>query len=378
MSLGPTLPPNTDTKNATSHSEGGIKLEDHQFHGGQDWMSTENLVEDFAVTTGILGPCEEAVSFLDGNLHKIHHYPSLQQEPCRSELRDWLGLEHDYIVLGNGSSELIDLIIRLAPKGKFAVGPVDCQYKEYENSCRRYDREQTDNLSEAQLHVIVNPTNPTGDYLSLSEMQHYLENNCKDGSYVIIDESMLPWYGESWRDVSVFAQQDWITRMLNTRDIHIVVIHSWTKIFCCTGLRIGSITLPCLDDFKLVKNFMVPWNVNMLAMDYLSICLKSKYYLRETWDITSKLRAQQVNKLQHEFPDWEIKGKSFLSWMWVDTKSEQVAKQAVDCAKSWGCPIRWGKMGYHRPTHIRIAVRRDEQFQVLLSAFKQDLKGVTN
>merc|ERR1719433_1918217 len=70
-----------------------------------------------------MGPCEEALSFLDGNLHKIHHYPALDQEPYRSELRSWLGLPHDYLLMGNGSSELIDLIIRLAPAGSYSVGP---------------------------------------------------------------------------------------------------------------------------------------------------------------------------------------------------------------------------------------------------------------
>merc|ERR1712226_1300546 len=68
-------------------------VEDKAFHGGQDWMTTENLIADFSVTTGIMGPCEEALSFLDGNLHKIHHYPALDQEPYRSELSHQVGQE---------------------------------------------------------------------------------------------------------------------------------------------------------------------------------------------------------------------------------------------------------------------------------------------
>ena len=51
----------------------------------------------------------------------------------------------------------------------------------------------------------------------------------------------------------------------------------------------------------------------------------------------------------------------------------QVAEKAVSVAKAWGCPIRWGKKGYNRPTHIRLAVRKAEFFQVILSAFKQEL-----
>ncbi len=160
-----------------------LAVEDKAFHGGQDWMTTENLIADFSVTTGIMGPCEEALSFLDGNLHKIHHYPALDQEPYRSQLRDWMGLQHDYLLMGNGSSELIDLIIRLAPKGSYSVGPNEVQYKEYENSCHRYDHELTLNPKEAAIHVFVNPTNPTGEYLSVDKTKQYVEENCKNGRY---------------------------------------------------------------------------------------------------------------------------------------------------------------------------------------------------
>ena len=91
-----------DINDGTS-SSGALAVEDKAFHGGQDWMTTENLIADFSVTTGIMGPCEEALSFLDGNLHKIHHYPALDQEPYRSELKSWLGLPVSFSIFTNTS-----------------------------------------------------------------------------------------------------------------------------------------------------------------------------------------------------------------------------------------------------------------------------------
>ena len=85
--------------------------------------------------------------------------------------------------MGNGSSELIDLIIRLAPRGNYAVGPNEVQYKEYENSCHRYDRVLAENPKEASLHVFVNPTNPTGEYLSVEKTKSYIEETCRNGRY---------------------------------------------------------------------------------------------------------------------------------------------------------------------------------------------------
>ena len=96
--------------------------------------------------------------------------------------------QHDNILLGNGSSELIDLIIRLVPEGNYALGPVEVQYKEYENSCQRYGRVKVadDKIRDAKLHAFVNPTNPTGDYLSVEQVMKYIEENCSDGRFVCL------------------------------------------------------------------------------------------------------------------------------------------------------------------------------------------------
>ena len=73
-----------------------------------------------------------------------------------------------------------------------------------------------------------------------------------------------------------------------------------------------------------MKKFMIPWNVNVLALDYLSVCINSKDYMQQTWNITNTLRQNQKQQLLQIFPDWDVKGEPFLSWMWIDTKSEKV------------------------------------------------------
>ena len=89
-------------------------------------------------------------------------------------------------------------------------------------------------------------------------------------------------------------------------------------------LALNSLFFFVRDDFDLMRKFMVPWNVNVLAGDYLSVCMKNKEYMQQTWDITGQLRRTQKQQLQTEFPHWDVKGEAFLSWMWIDTKSEQV------------------------------------------------------
>lgn len=40
-------------------------------------------------------------------------------------------------------------------------------------------------------------------------------------------------------------QREFIADQYKTRNVHIYVMHSWTKIWCCPGLRLGSIICVC-------------------------------------------------------------------------------------------------------------------------------------
>merc|ERR1712118_438494 len=51
-----------------------------------------------------------------------------------------------------------------------------------------------------------------------------------------------------------------------------------------------------------------------------------------------------------------VEGEPWLSWLWIDTKSAEVAVNAVKVCKAAGVPIRNGAMGYNLPTFIRLKV----------------------
>ena len=87
------------------------------FHGGQEWKLLPNFVEDLSVTTNGLGPPEAALAAAREAVGTAQHYPPMSFEPQRSELARFLwgaSAEHatDRLLLGNGASELIDLLTR--------------------------------------------------------------------------------------------------------------------------------------------------------------------------------------------------------------------------------------------------------------------------
>lgn len=65
-------------------------------------------------------------------LEVCHHYPPADQEPAKTYMAKFLWPEdhhnvHSRLLLGNGASELIDLVTRAAPEGPWKPGPWNVQ-----------------------------------------------------------------------------------------------------------------------------------------------------------------------------------------------------------------------------------------------------------
>jgi histidinol-phosphate/aromatic aminotransferase/cobyric acid decarboxylase-like protein len=353
-------------------------LNTQQPHGGQEWSSIDNFCEDFSVTTNFMGPPWMAISAATAALQHLHHYPAANFEPAITDLASFLspGNAADVrkrLLLGNGASELIDLVTRVgAHQGNFFVQ--DTQYKEYCRAALAHGRDRLDELGEEDqdcaLIAIVNPCNPTGEYRKVQDMKAYVEEMCTDHTTVLIDESMQPWIGPHWREDSIVNERAWVQRMCKERDIRVFVIHSWTKIWTCPGLRIGSIVAPTEDDITTLKEHQVPWSLNVSALGFLSAAVKDIDFMEQTWELTPRWRLDTVQALRAMFPSWEFLGDASLSWIWIDTKCAESAQKATELAKKAGVPIRWGALGYKKPQHIRIAVRSPHKQVVLFKALQ--------
>ncbi|KAG3108051.1 hypothetical protein PI124_g11629 [Phytophthora idaei] len=346
------------------------------FHGGQDWKFLSNFAEDFSVTTNALGTPKKALETATQAMSTVHHYPPADFQPAISHLAEFLWHQSwqqnlPLLLMGNGASELIDLVIRSVQPGGWRPGGTVTQYKEYERSSKADGRETLAwNDPKAALTCLVNPTNPTGDYMNVDKMKSYIETNCPDNHTIIIDESMQPWVGPKWREDSLIHHREWVKQLSETRHINVWVMTSWTKIWSCTGLRIGSVVAPTPQHAAEIKRKQVPWSVNSMALAFVSAVVKDDAYLQETWDVTPKWRANAVEQLSKRFPAWDFFGKPFLSWIWLDTKSVATCEEACKLAKEHGVPVRSGMPGYNLPTFVRIAVRSPEQTAVLLKAWE--------
>ena len=299
------------------------------------------------------------------------------------------------LILGNGASELIDILTRdAAAQGSpsaasptqeprsWCPGPSSTQYKEYSRSAHSAGFvEQAPGDDGASLVCIVNPSNPTGDYMPLADLQSWIEARVVQGRrkqqqrqqrqqaavHVLVDESMLMWLGSAWSKSSLSSQQRWLEAMA-ADDVHIFTIHSWTKLWACPGLRLGSCVCPTDTAASRIRSRQVPWSVNSPALAFLTAAVRDSRYLDRTWELTPEWNRAARDALRFAFPDWTVHGPPWASWLWVDTGSTDSLERALALARSVGLPIRSGAAGYDSPTCFRMAVRSPEISRALVDA----------
>jgi histidinol-phosphate/aromatic aminotransferase/cobyric acid decarboxylase-like protein len=356
-------------------------------HGGQDIYDNLNeLIDDFSVTTNYLGPSKVGLECIKKNVTLINHYPKQDQEPYKTNLCNFLFKKiknkNNHLILGNGASEFIELIIRTCvkteynkyteekPQPTYYVNPV--QYMEYERACINNNAVKTTDIKNADIVCIVNPCNPTGEYLPLPKMLNLI-NSCKDNSTIIIDESMQIWLNENFRQDSMLSQYKFIKNKLKNNNIKIYIVHSWTKIFSCTGLRIGSVLTPDKNTYDTLLKHQNPWSCNILALEYLNATISDYAYLQKTWNTTYLLRKYQTTIIETTFPTWKTEGEIFLSWIWIKLPDENIAEKIYNVSKNNNMPVRWGKIGYNKPNYIRLAVRETKTFNLLINVWKREL-----
>ena len=350
------------------------------YHGGNDIHGIDNLRLDLSVTCNKLGMVDGFYEHLtkDRFAYLVGHYPPSQDDDELKMAYDtFLGrrspnyvssdsvspdsvspnyVPSSRVIFGNGASELIDLTIRSIPTGDWKTNQVVTQYREYGNSCQRMGRRQLahDDKS-AILTVIVNPNNPTGDFLEQSAMTQYVDEYVANDSYLIVDESMLFWYGPDWMSHS-FLRSDYSERLRRERGIRVIVVQSWTKIFDGCGLRMGSVVVFDDTQYHTMLANQPPWSLNAIAREYLIYAFARPDYLIRTWKSVPNWRRSMIRTLAAIDPKWTFHGADFVSWIWIDTHDSELARRITDDSLKAGFPIRNGTEGYAMPTFVRIAV----------------------
>ncbi len=270
------------------------KLDAIQGRFGGYWRYPKLL--DFCYLVNPYYPPQKLVDELKASFEKLlTQYPSGMRVNSLLAAKNF-GVSESQIVVGNGAAELIKCLMRGGTKGK--VGFTRPTFEEYPN---RYNEEdsvvfvpQNENLSytaddlmeffgktDIENLVLINPDNPTGNYIPKKDVLRLIEWSAKKNIKLILDESFVDFADEL--DSSLLDKE------LLSKNPHLVVVKSISKSYGVPGIRLGIIASGNTEMITEMKKEVAIWNINSFGEFYLQIAEKySKDYtaglvkLRET------------------------------------------------------------------------------------------------
>jgi histidinol-phosphate aminotransferase len=232
------------------------------------------------------GPSPKAVAAIKKNLSEINRYPDSCGFYLKKRIARFLNLEYSNIVLGNGSDELIDIIIKTFAEEDERILTADITFLEYEIIAKvtarpvilvplryfKYDLESIKRKIDKKTKIIFisNPNNPTGTYVTEYEMEDFLRG-LPDDVLLVIDEAY-----------DTFIDVDDFPKSLKYLDkINIIILKTFSKAYGLAGLRIGY-AVANSKFASYMERARQPFNVNSLAQVAATAALDDKKFLLRT------------------------------------------------------------------------------------------------
>jgi len=296
-----------------------------------------------------LGPSPKAIEAVEKALKNQNLYP----DPSCYELvhlisQKW-SISSKKVAIGNGSNEIIDLLIRIF-----------CEPGEDLEAMAQFLVESPDK-GRVRIVFIPNPNNPTGSYVGREAVRQFLEK-VKDlpDLLIVFDEA----YNEFVRAKDYSSAQDFMTQFPN-----VLVIRTFSKAYGLAGFRLGVLLAPdfVVDLFNRVRN---PFNVNDLAQVAARAALSDDDFLKRTQEVTW-LGLDQIYQGLNDLGLKYVPSQG--NFVLFDTQRDVV--QVNEALLKRGVILR-PVMNYGFQTHMRMSVGTHEENQKALQALLEVLKEV--
>ncbi len=295
-----------------------------------------------------------------------HIYPDSEQRELRKALEGYVGVPADRLLVGSGSDELIDLILRLfIEPGDKVINcvPTFGMYPFSTETCGGKvvnvprDESFAVDLSEvkkaidggAKLIFLASPNNPTGNTTPQRDVLELLKTQV----VVVIDEAYYEFSGETM--VSLVAEYD-----------NLIVLRSFSKWAGIAGLRVGYGVFP----EKIAQHMMrikPPYNVNIAAQIAAIESLKDLGYLQKTIKAIITERQRLLAKLAEldSFRPFPSKA-NFILCSVLDNQAERIHRELG----LRGIFIRYFDTPLLKD-YLRISVGKPEHTDALVEALKE-------
>ena len=329
-----------------------------------------------------LGPSPKAVEAIKKATEDLSRYPDPSCFQLRQRLATYWNVRSDDIVIGNGSNELIDLLIRVfcepgdkiiipgksfiaysvcaqaARVGKMEI-TVDDQFKwDVDKFIKDF---KADHNSREKILFIANPNNPTGSYLTKDEVDRLLsELGGRKDILVVFDEA----YNEYVRAKDFAQSSDYFKKYPN-----VMMIRTFSKIYGLAGLRVGAL-IGNKEHTQWVHRVRNPFNVNTLAQEAAIAALDDTEYIKRSQEVVWQ-GLDDYYKFFEELgiPYWE----SQTNFVLFDSLRD--GELFFTNAMKKGLLVR-PLAPYKLPRHIRLTVGTPEENEKAKAILRETFKEV--
>lgn len=224
-----------------------------------------------------LGPSPKAVQAVQLALKEQHRYPDPSAYELIQKISQSWNVSPRQVGIGNGSNEIIDLLIRIFCEPGDAILTSEAAFVAYQ-VCAQAARVKVKTVplkpdlkmdlkaiadyyyhnpnAKIKMIFIPNPNNPTGTLVDASDIEEFLVRlGNRDDILLVFDEA----YSEFVRSKNFKEAARFFKDYSN-----VIVLKTFSKVYGLAGLRLGAMLAPeyVLEFYNRVRN---PFNVNDLA-----------------------------------------------------------------------------------------------------------------
>lgn len=351
------------------------RLKRMQSRYGGYWRYPKLL--DFCYLVNPYFPCQKLKDEMKSNFEiLLTEYPSGMAVNSLIAAKDF-GLHKDQVVVGNGASELIKALMEYLP-GK--MGVTQPTFEEYPNRKTADDlvifHPDNDDYSytaqdlmdfftdkEISTLLLINPDNPSGNYLPKQEVKRLAEWAEKTNIRLIVDESFADFAEEE--DASLLEQA------ILTSYPHLIVIKSISKSYGVPGIRLGILAGDDKELIAKLKKEVAIWNINSFgefylqiyekyARDYKAAMAKFKKTRKIFAEALSGVPGLRVIPSQANYLLCELTGGICATILAEDLLEENILIKDLSTKK-----------GFAGKNYIRLAVRDEKDNEKLVQALNK-------
>ena len=301
-------------------------------------------------------------------------YPVSDGYYLRKRIAERKGLAPDRVVLGNGSSEILEMVAKAAfldggsaviPKHSFAIYGIATQTaggRVIETRASATDLDVDDILrsveDDTRLVYLGHPNNPTGIRLERNAIER-LVRHLREDIVLVVDQA----YAE-YEDPSDYPDA---AAYLDERP-NLLVLHTFSKIHALAALRIGY-GLGSKELMGFLDRVRSPFNTNHLAQVAAEVAVQDLAF--EAFSRQKNTEARAAFVLEAAKHRCQLSGTSG-NFVLMET-----AFPAADIFKELlqrGVIVR-PMQGYGLPNHIRITFGKPEEMQAFWNAAGPLLDG---